>query len=150
MEELKKLKITRSEIVVVLTVTLLSGMIIVPSLLKCVINKGRYKCENHIYKIMHVLSDRLIDEEQNGGTYWHDMLVSGNLSRLIKTANAKTGESDKFPSSDYYAELGNNSISIYCKKHPNMSEKKLRISAMTSAPATEQNIYRIKMGLPQW
>lgn len=150
MEELKKLKITRSEIVVVLTVTLLSGMIIVPSLLKCVTNKERYKCENHIYKIMHVISDKLIDEEQNGGTYWHDMLSSGDLSRLIKTANAKTGESNKFPSSDYYAKSEKNSIRIYCKKHPNMSEKKLRISAMMSEQSERKNMYRIKKSLPQW
>ncbi len=136
---LKKLKLTRTEIIIVFAVTFMSCMIVIPSLLKCIVNKGRGACENHIYKIMHVLSDELAEEEQSGGTYWHDIINRGDYRRLLDYANAKTGESKKFPSSDYYAKADGSSLTIYCKKHPNMPEKTLKFASMPNvSPGTAQ------------
>ena len=118
------------DVTVTVVVLTLVCLVIVPSVVTCVINRNKAACENHMYKILSVLSDELNKEAENGGTYWHDLIINGNYQKLIASLNDKTGESGKYPSSNYYIRTGEEKLSIICKKHKDISEKEIRFSLM--------------------
>ena len=118
------------DVTVTVVVLTLVCLVIVPSVVTCVINRNKAACEHHMYKILSVLSDELNKEAENGGTYWHDLIINGNYQKLIASLNDKTGESGKYPSSNYYIRTGDEKLSIICKKHKDISEKEIRFSLM--------------------
>lgn len=115
---------------VAVCVLILSCLIIVPSIVQCVVNHEKGACEKHMYRMLGILSDELNNEAENGGTYWHDMIINGNYQKLMSVLNDKTGESGRYPSSDYYIRSGDEKLSIICKQHKDISEKEIHLSAM--------------------
>lgn len=127
---ISKIKITPAELGVVIVVLSLAALVIVPSLVQCAVNRNKAKCSNHMYRMLGIISDELYEETKNGGTYWRDLIQDGNYQKLITSLNDKTGEADKFPSSDYYIRTGADTLSIVCKKHKDVSEKQIKFALM--------------------
>lgn len=126
---IKKIRINPVELSAVLIVLVLSCIIIVPSLVRCVINKNKSDCSEHMYIMLGILSNELEREQTEGGSYWHDTIKNGNYQKLIMSLNDKTKNS-KFPASDYYIQTGSETLSIQCKKHKDMSDHSIRFSTM--------------------
>lgn len=116
--------------IVTLTVVVLAGVVIVPSIVKCAINRDKAKCENHMYVMLNLLSDELNNEALYGGSYWHDLIRNGNYQKLTAALTDKTGGGVEFPSHNYYIKTGENKLSIICKKHNDISEKTISFSLM--------------------
>ena len=83
-------------------------------------------------KIVSLLGSEMEAETSSGGTYLHDLIANGNYQKLMNTINEKTGESDKYPSSDYYIRTGDEKLSIICKRHKDINAQELRFSVMPS------------------
>lgn len=127
--KLKQILCHPVELSAIAIVLVLSGIIIVPSLVKCAINKNTANCSYHINVMLGVLSDELEKEQAGGGIYWHDMIKNGNYQKLVMSLSDKVKDK-KFPPSDYYIQTGNETLSIMCKKHNDMSEHSIRFSTM--------------------
>lgn len=127
---ISKIKITPVEACVVAVVLILASLVVVPSLVQCGVNKGKARCSSHMYKMLHVISDELYDEINTGGTYWRDLINSGNYQKLITSINDKTDDGEDFPSSDYYIRTGADTLTIVCKKHKDVSEREIKFSRM--------------------
>ena len=129
-EKLSGIKIKPADAAVTVVVLTLVCLVIVPSIVQCVINRNKAACENHMYRMLTILSDELNTETAGGGTYWRDLIVNGNYQKLIASLNDKTGEGNKYSASDYYIRTGEEKLSIICKKHKDISEKEIRFSVM--------------------
>lgn len=148
-------KIKGADAVVTVSVIILSCLVIVPSIVQCAENRSKAACEHHMYKMLGVLGDTLARESQGGGTYWQDLIINGNYQKLLRTINDKTGESKKYPSSDYYIRAGEDKLTIICKKHKDISEKEINLSAMqningkvTEKPMLAENIVYLTVSGP--
>lgn len=128
-EKIKKIRINPVELSAVAIVLVLSCIVIVPSLVQCVINKNRSDCSKHMYVMLSILSDELEKEQTQNGSYWHDTIKNGNYQKLIMSLNDKS-KNNKFPASDYYIQTGDETLSLMCKKHKDMSEHSIRFSKM--------------------
>lgn len=125
----KKIRSLRtSDVIVTVSVIILSGLIIIPSIVQCVANREKALCEHHMYVMLTELTNELNKETEQGGSYWRDLIVNGNYQKLLASINDKTGESKKYPSTDYYIRTGDEMLSIICKKHKDISEKEIRLS----------------------
>lgn len=111
-----KIKINIADISVILMVLVLAGIVIVPSLSRCIDNREKIICDEHMYKMLSVLSDELTDESGHGGTYWHDLIKDGNYQKLISSLHDKTNSKNLNPS-DYYIQTGDEEITLFCKEH---------------------------------
>lgn len=129
-QKISKMKISLTELTIMIMILAFSCLIIMPSIIKCINNKDKSKCEHHIYRMLGILSDGLIEEEESGDAYWHDLIKNGNYRKLIASLNEKADYSASHSASEYYIETGDNSLSIRCKKHPDMSEKTIKFSLM--------------------
>ncbi|MCD8180187.1 MAG: hypothetical protein LUF26_01725 [Firmicutes bacterium] len=127
---LPKIKIKPAEITVVIAVITLAALIIVPSLVQCVTNRDKAKCESHMNNMVSILSTVLAEETESGSTYWHDLIANGNYQKLISSLNDRTGEGDKFSPSDYYIQTGEEKLMLYSKKHRDISAKEIKFSLM--------------------
>lgn len=123
-------KIKWADIVVSVFVLIFILIMVMPAVIKCIANKGKIECENHIYKMMHILSDGLLEEEESEDTYWHDLIEGGNYSKVLKSLHEKTADKANHAASDYYIEAGDNQLTIRCKKHTDMSDKTIKFSLM--------------------
>lgn len=126
--KLKKIK--AADIAVVVGVAVMSGIIIIPSIIQCGENRAKSECLSHMYRMIMALSDGLEEEAEAGGTYLQDMITNGNYRNLLTVLNEKTGEADKHPDSDYYIRMTNDRLEIICKKHRDISARELVLSSI--------------------
>lgn len=127
--KIKRIHINPVELSAIAIVLVLSCIVIVPSLVKCVVNKNRSDCSKHMYAMLSILSNELTEEQTQDGAYWHDTIKNGNYQKLIMSLSDKAKNS-KFPSSDYYIQTGDETLYMMCKKHKDMSEHSIRFSRM--------------------
>lgn len=127
---ISKIKIKPAELGIIAFVLLLVCLIIVPSMVQCVENRSKAKCDTHMSLMLGVLSQELAQEEESGGTYWHDLISNGNYQKLITSLNDRTGDSGKFPSSNYYIKTDEEKLTLFCKKHKDISGKEIKFSLM--------------------
>lgn len=128
--KIKSIKITAVDLTVLIVVLVLSCVVILPSLFQCVDNRNKTKCSEHIYEMLGIMSDELTNETKNEETYWNDLIKNGNYQKLVRVLNDKTGESKKYPSSNYYIKASDEKISIFCKDHKDMPEKSIQLSLL--------------------
>ena len=133
--EIKNIKIKPADITVTAVVLLLVCLVIVPSIVRCVMNRHISECEDHMGRIIKVLSTELQKEAEEGNSYLHDMITNGNYRKLINNINYKTGESEEYPSSDYYVRTGDEVLYITCVKHKDAALKELRFSVTKNLKA---------------
>lgn len=153
--KLSSVRIKPADAFAAVMVIVLSCLVIVPSIFKCAENRAKAACEMHMYRMLGVIAEGLENEAKNGGAYWQDLIVNGNYQKLLNTVNNKTGESAKYPSSDYYIRGSGDKISIICKKHKDISEKELSLSAMQNVnvsvaekPMIAENIVYLSVSGP--
>lgn len=132
-EKILSAKPRGGDIFITITVILLSCLVIIPSLVRCAQNRAKAACEHHMYVMLGVIGDMFEYENENGGTYWRDLIINGNYQKLLRNVNVKTGESGIFPSTDYYIRAGEDKLTIICKKHKDISEKEINLSAIHNA-----------------
>lgn len=125
----KKVKITIVDISVIFIVLVLAGIVIVPSLSKCIDNGKKTVCERHMNEMLAVLSKELTAEEEQGRTYWHDLIKNGNYQKLITSLHDKTDNSE-FSPSDYYIQTGEEDITLFCKEHKGKTGVSMRFSKL--------------------
>ena len=130
-------KITPVEIGTVIAVLVLSGLVIVPSLVQCVANNHRSKCYTHMAYMINSLSEMLADEEKTGETYFHDLIKNGNYQKLISSVNDKVGGGGQFPASDYYIIPGDENLTLMCKEHLSITDKALKFSLLNEVNNVE-------------
>lgn len=123
-------KIKWADIAVSAFVLVFVCILVMPAITKCIINKDKKQCEYHIYKMIWILSDGLVEEEGSEDAYWHDLIKSGNYSKVVRSLHEKTADRANHSASDYYIEAGDNKLTIRCKKHPDISEKTIKFSLM--------------------
>lgn len=148
LNKVKKIRINPVELSAIAIVLILSCIVIVPSLTRCVTNKKRSDCSKHMYTMLSILSNELEREQLQGGAYWHDTIKNGNYQKLIASLSDKT-KNKSFPSTDYYMQTGDETLAIYCKKHKDMSEHSIRFSTMRNVsielaqkqPISEKIVY---------
>ena len=133
--EIKNIKIKPADVTVTAIVLLLVCLVIVPSIVRCVINSHTTACTKHMSSIMKTLSAELQKETEEGNSYYHDMITNGNYRKLINSINFKTGESEEYPSSDYYIRTGDEVLYITCVKHKDAKLKELRFSVTKTLKA---------------
>ncbi len=125
----KKIKISIVDASVILIVLVLAGIVIVPSLSQCINNRKETVCEYHINTMLAILSEELTAEEEQGGTYWHDLIKNGNYQKLIASLHDKTGL-NKFSPADYYIQTGEEDITLFCKEHKRITDCSIRFSKL--------------------
>lgn len=128
--KIPKIKIKIGEIAVVLVVLVLAGLVIVPSVVQCVANNNKSKCNRHMSAMITTLSDMLAEEEKTGNTYCHDLIKNGNYQKLISVVNEKTGSGNEFPSAEYYIMPGDETLTLMCKTHLSITNKTVKFSLM--------------------
>lgn len=127
--KIRKIRINPAELSAIAIVLVLSCIVIVPSLVKCVINRNAAHCSHHIDVMLGILSNELEREQTQGGTYWHDTIKNGNYQKLVSSLNDKTKD-HTFSPSDYYIQTGDETIFIMCKKHKDQTEHSIHFSRM--------------------
>lgn len=127
-DKTKKIKV--GEVCIVLVVFLLAGIVIVPSLVRCASNSDKTKCSEHMSVLINELSVILAKEETTGDTYFHDLISCGNYQKLIGAVSDRVGMGKRFPSSDYYIIPGDETLTLMCRKHSDISTKTVRFSLM--------------------
>lgn len=155
-KKIKLPKIKIGEIAVVLVVLILSGIVIVPSIVQCVENNHRSKCYTHMAYMINTLSDMLAQEEKNNSSFCHDLIKNGNYQKLINVVNDRVGNVYKFPSSDYYIVPGDEHLMLMCKEHLTITDKILKFSLLrevnnveiASKPQIGENILYLKVSGP--
>ena len=126
----KKISLIKpADAIVLAGVLALSMTIVVPSFVTCAVNFSKAACERHMYLMIGALSDELEAEAANGGTYWHDLISTGNYRKLLNSLTDKVGEKN-YPASDFYIRTGEDTIAIISKKHKDITEKEVRFAAM--------------------
>ncbi len=130
LSKIKNIKVKPADVTVTAVVLLLVCLVIVPSVVKCVANRNKSACESHMNKIVKTLGTELTKETESGGSYLHELIMNGNYQKLMNNINVKTGDSGKFPSSDYYIRPGDEKLSVVCKKHNDIVAKELSFSVM--------------------
>lgn len=119
-----------ADIAVTASVFILIGLIVIPSIIQCAVNRGKAKCENHMYDMLNFLSEEINYEAEYGGSYWHDLIRNGNYQKLVTALTNKTGAGREFPSYNYYIKTDTDTLSIVCKKHKDIAEKSISFSLM--------------------
>lgn len=145
---LAKIKKPRgADVLVTVGVVLFSCLIIMPSIVTCIRNNSRARCEKHMYYMLHVINDAFKYEAESGGTYWHDLIANGNYQKFLSNINNKTPDGRQYPASDYYIRTGDNKITIVCKKHKDILEKSVDFSVKgyTDVEVTEKPMFTDKI-----
>ena len=132
-KRIASVRLKGSDVLVTVIITILSCLIIVPSIVQCAENREKAACEKHMYRMLTVINDALMRETEEGGIYWQSLIMDGNYQKLLSSANDKTGESGKYPASDYYIRAGEEKLSIICKRHKDISEKEINLTAIHNA-----------------
>lgn len=126
---LKKIKINIVDIFAAAIVLVLAGIVVVPSLAKCVENGRKTVCEHHMNEMLGILSSELTSETKRGSTYWHDLIKNGNYQKLIASLHDKTN-SREFSPADYYIQTGDEDITLFCKEHKGIKGCSIRFSKL--------------------
>lgn len=122
----KGIKEILTQAAVIAAVLVLSLFVIAPSVVRCIVNVDRSKCERHIYIMLHVLADGLEDAEES--SYWYGLIQEENYSELIEQMSDRANDGETYPASDYYAEADSEQITIYCRVHSDISGKSLKFT----------------------
>lgn len=116
------------ELLVTAVVAAIAGVIIIPSVGKCVENDRKNHCNSHMYTIMDKLSWHLAAEESDGE--WHNMILNGESDKAMEIVIGEAlKENDmKIDQSKYYFEKRGNLLYLRCSEHPELNERKVLLS----------------------
>jgi hypothetical protein len=131
LKKLKNIKIKKfnwGEIAATAIIIVIVGVIIIPSVGKCIGNGRKNKCSSRMYLLLNQLSEHLTQELQGGE--WHDMILNGNSSEALEILADEVKEKRgwKINSDDYYFETKGNELVLRCKKHKEITDKTLLIT----------------------
>ena len=141
--QIKKIKIKPADVAVTAIVLLLVCLVVVPSLVRCVINLHTTECQQHMNKMMDALSIS-IQEEPNGG-YMHTLIADGDYGKLVEALNTAAEDDSKFSPLDYYITTGYDSLLIKCGKHTDADGKSLRFSLLKNVKVNVARKPRLTM-----
>lgn len=115
------------EILVTAVIAAFAGVIIIPSIGKCVENDGLRKCNSRMYVMMEKISWHISTEEADGE--WHNMLLNGRSVEAIEAAaaEARADNDMNIDVSDYYIEKRDNILYLRCKEHQELKDRKIVI-----------------------
>lgn len=135
-EILKNINLKRikwKEIAVTAAVAALAGVIIIPSVAKCVDNDKKSKCGSRMYVLADRLSAHMSGEGPDGE--WHNMVLGGKSVEALEilAAEAKADEGWIINPEDFYIERRDNIIYVRSKEYPEITDKKFPIEALPSA-----------------
>ncbi len=106
----------------------ISGVIIIPSVGKCVENDKKNHCNSAMYIIMEKLSSHLAAESADGE--WHNMILNGESDKALEMlVGEAAGENKmKIDSSSYYFEKRGNTLYLRCGEHPELKDRNILLA----------------------
>ncbi len=123
-------RIKWKEIAVTAVIAALAGVIILPSVAKCIDNGKKSKCSSRMYILADRLSRHMSGEGPEGE--WHDMILNGKSGRALEiiAAEAKTEDGWTINPEDFYFERRDNIIYVRSKEYPEITDKKFPIEEL--------------------
>lgn len=124
--DLKRIK--WRELLVTLVVAVVAGVILIPSVGKCIENDKKNKCNSHMYIIMDKLSWHLSNDGTDGE--WHNMILGGKSDEALEIIvdEALRENNVKINSSDYYFEKRGNTLYLRCSEHQELKDRNLLLA----------------------
>lgn len=125
-------KINWTELAAATIIIILIGVIIIPSVGKCIENGRKNKCSSKMYLLLNQLSEHFTEEPQGGE--WHDMVLKGNSAEALKILadEVKEDRGWKIKSTDYYFEMRGNELVIRCRKHKDLTDRNILIASLNN------------------
>ncbi len=125
------------EIILAAVITVFAGIIIIPSISKCIGNDKKSDCRTNMYAMLNVLSRHIAGEGVDGE--WHNMILNGQSDNAVEILADEAGrEYDRtIDSSDYYFERRENILYTRCKDHHDIVDISL---VLANVPAEEEKL----------
>lgn len=120
------IKLSWREITTAAILAILAGFIIFPSAYKSAQNGQKNKCSSRMYLMLSHLSEHLLEED---GIEWQNMALENDGEAIAKLAE-EVIEKDgwKINKNDYYFELSGKDLILRCKKHKDITDRKILLS----------------------
>lgn len=125
-------RIKWKEIAVTAVIAVLAGVIILPSVAKCIDNGKKSKCSSQMYILADRLSLHMSGEGPEGE--WHYMILNGKSGKALEilTGEAKTEYGWTINPEDFYFERRDNIIYVRSKEYPEITDRKFPIEEIPS------------------